>query len=205
MERTGGPCNEEQQRLEQKLQVQMHSLFLTQRSTVEQTQYQRLKKDLLKRMRQRRKELGVIEKVALLRSALSDYDSAVRDLKPFFVDNPERDAAERRLNELQGSIGDSSEAKDMKQRWKMEQLRRMPRQNRKFEVSPSLGLRLMVRPAGLGNFQFTGRRQVGPMSAPNEVAVGVVNDGNVMDVYNKKPSPPLIKFQPVIGLEFGFS
>merc|ERR1712039_905218 len=124
------------------------------------------------------------------------------ELLPEFVQNPERDRAESRLSELQWGIGDSPEAKEMQTRWKMDRLRRSPTQrSRRFSVSFSPGLRLMLRPDGLGNFQMRSRRQVGPPHNPNEVTFGVLNDGDVIDPYLKKPNPPLIKFQPTIGID----
>lgn len=196
-------CPAERQVLSDYLQHQLHSVFLIQRSTIEQVLFQRLKKQLLRRMRFKKRELNVKEKLRLLHSAMADYDGQVGELLPFFVPNSERDRAERRLSELQWGIGDTAEAKEMMQRWKMERLRRMPMRQSKGMPSISLspGMRLMFRPSGLGNFQLFSRRQVGPMHNPNEVSVAMHNDGHVIDVYNKKPRPPLIKFQPTLGVD----
>eukprot|EP00421_Protoceratium_reticulatum_P012027 CAMPEP_0168401132 /NCGR_PEP_ID=MMETSP0228-20121227/22951_1 /TAXON_ID=133427 /ORGANISM="Protoceratium reticulatum, Strain CCCM 535 (=CCMP 1889)" /LENGTH=327 /DNA_ID=CAMNT_0008414685 /DNA_START=51 /DNA_END=1034 /DNA_ORIENTATION=+ len=198
----GETCGPEREALAAVMQEQLHSIFLVQRSTIEQVLYQRLKKDLLRRMRRKKGELIVKDKLRMLHASMSEYDSQVRELLPFFVQNPERDRAERRLSELQWGIAETPEAKEMLQRWKMERLRRTPmRQSKGLSVSLSPGLRLMFRPSGFGNLQLYSRRQVGPPHNPNEVAVGVLNDGNVMDVYNKKPKPPLIKFQPMLGVD----
>eukprot|EP00435_Cladocopium_sp_Y103_P050123 s98_g15.t1 len=124
-------CDVERQALEQQLQKQLYSIFLEQRSIVEQVLYTRLKKDLLRRMRRKKRELSVKEKLKLLHAAMADYDDQVAELCPFFVANPERDRAERRLSELQWGIADTPEGKEMKQRWKMDRLRRAPtRQSR---------------------------------------------------------------------------
>jgi len=201
-----GSCEAARKVLDQELQHQLHSVFLVQRSTIEQVLYQRLKKDLLRKMRRKKRELNVKEKLKLLHGAMSDYDNQVQELLPFFVSNTERDRAEKRLSELQWGIGDTPEAKEMQQRWKMERMRRMPmRQSKGISVSLSPGMRLMFRPSGFGNFQVYSRRQVGPMHNPNEVSIGLHNDGNVVDVYNKKPTPPLIKFQPTIGIDVSAS
>jgi len=195
-------CTPEREALATEMQQQLHSVFLVQRSTIEEALYQRLKTELLKRMRRKKHELPVKDKLKLLHACMVEYDSQVRDLQPFFVQNSERDRAQRRLSELQWGIQDTPEAKEMQQRWKMERMRRMPqRQSRGLSVSLSTGFRLMFRPSGFGNFQMHSRRQVGPPHNPNEVAIGVLNDGDVIDVYNNKPKPPLIKFQPAIGID----
>jgi len=201
-DKAAGECSTERQALQEQIQRQLHSIFLVQRSIVEQVLYQRLKKDLLRRMRRKHSELGVKEKLSLLHAAMRDYDSQVGELLPFFVSNPERDRAERRLSELQWGIADTPEGKEMKQRWKMERLRRAPqRQSKDIAISLSPGMRMMFRPSGLGNFQLFSRRKVGPTNNPNEVAFGIHNDGKVIDVYDNKPHPPLIKFQPTIAIE----
>eukprot|EP00930_Biecheleria_cincta_P102181 TRINITY_DN93871_c0_g1_i1.p1 TRINITY_DN93871_c0_g1~~TRINITY_DN93871_c0_g1_i1.p1 ORF type:complete len:326 (+),score=62.35 TRINITY_DN93871_c0_g1_i1:24-980(+) len=195
-------CAEEREALSNLLQTQLHSFFLVQRSSIEQALYQSLKKNLLRKMRRKHRELNVKEKLKLLHGAMKEYDSQVGELLPAFVENSERDRAEKRLSELQWGIGDTPEAKEMMQRWKMERLRQMPmRQSKGISVSLSPGLRLMLRPGGFGNFQLNSRRQVGPIHNPNEISLAVHNDGNVMDVYNKKPKPPFIKFQPTIGVD----
>lgn len=118
------------------------------------------------------------------------------------AEESERDRAERRLSELQWGIGDTSEGKEMKQRWKMERMRRMPmRQSKGITASISPGMRLMVRPPGLGNMQMYSRRQVGPPHNPNEVAIGVLNDGDVVDVYNNEPRPRTFKLQPTMAID----
>jgi len=199
-------CATEREALQKDLQRQLYSIFLEQRSIVEQVLYTRLKKDLLRRMRRKKRELTVKEKLKLLHAAMADYDSQVAELCPFFVGNPERDRAEQRLSELQWGIADTPEGKEMKQRWKMDRLRRAPtRQSRDIAISLSPGMRLMLRPSGLGNFQLFSRRKVGPTNNPNEVAFGIHNDGKVIDVYNDKPHPPLIKFQPTIAIELSAS
>lgn len=198
-------CASEREVLEVELQKNLHSIFLAQRSSIEEVLFQRLRKDLLKRMRGKRRELNVQEKLKMMHGAMNEYDSQVKELQPSFVDDSERDRAEKRLSELQWGIGDTPEAKEMKQRWKMEQLRRMPmRQSSGISVSLSPGIRLMLRPEGLGNFQLYSRRQVGPPHNPNEVAIGVLNDGKVADVYHRKPKPPFIKFQPSVGVDLSF-
>lgn len=195
-------CANERKVLDSQLQQQLHAIFLVQRSTVEQTLYSRLRKELLRRMRRRRRPLDVREKLRLLQSAMEDYDSQARELQPFFVLDSERARAQKRLSELQWGIEEAPEAKEMKQRWKMERMRRMPmRQSKGISVSLSPGMRLMLRPSGLGNLQIYSRRQVGPPHNPNEVSIGVHNDGKISDVYNKKAQPPLVKFQPTIGID----
>jgi len=195
-------CQKERAALDGVLQRQLKAVFLAQSSTIEQALYQRLKKDLLRRMRRRRKELEVKEKLVLLQGAMNEYDAQVGELMPFFVQNSERDRAQKRLSELQWGIADTIEGKDMQQRWKMERMRRMQmRQSKGVSVSLSPGIRLMFRPDGLGNAQFFSRREVGPPHNPNEVSVAVLNDGNVADPYMKQPKPPLIKFQPSIGVD----
>merc|ERR1712183_935582 len=133
---------------------------------------------------------------------MREYDLLAQELRPVFVEDAERLRAEQRLSELQWGILETPEGKELQQKWKIEKMRRNPvRQSRGMSVSLSPGLRLMFRPEGMGNFQFSSKRQVGPPHNPNEVSIGVLNDGNVIDVYNQKPRPPLIKFQPTIGLD----
>lgn len=195
-------CNPERQALDRALREQLESIFLVQRSTIEQALYQRLRRELLRRMRRKKRELDVKEKLKLLNAALSDYDSQVRDLLPWFVQSSERERAKERLSELQWGIADTPEAKEMQKRWKMERMMRMQmRQSKGPSISLSYGMRLMIRPGGFGNLQAYSRRQVGPPHNPNEISVGVLNDGDVMDVYNKNPKPPLIKFQPTVGVD----
>lgn len=195
-------CKDQRQALERYMQEQLESIFLVQRSTIEQGLYQRLKKELLRRMRRKKRELDVKEKLKLMHSMMNEYDVQVRDLLPFFVESSERERAEQRLSELQWGIANTPEAKEMQKRWKMERMMRMPmRQSKGPSISLSYGMRLMFRPGGFGNLQVQSRRQVGPPHNPNEIAVGVLNDGDVMDVYNKKPKPPLIKFQPTVGVD----
>jgi len=198
-----GSCASERASVEKLLKQQLHSIFLVQRSTIEQVLYQRLKKDLLRKMQRKKRELNVKEKLRSLHSCMHDYDSQVRELLPAFVENTERDRAEKRLSKLQWGIHELPEAKEMQQRWKMERMRKMgtTRQSKGLSVSLSPGMRLMFRPSGFGNFQVYSRRQVGPPHNPNEVAMGVLNDGNVVDVYNKATQPPLIKFQPTVGID----
>lgn len=195
-------CSEERAEVEDTLKRELHALFLAQRSSIEQNLHRRLKKDLLRQMRRQRRELNVKEKLRLLHAALNVYDQQVEDLQPDFVDSPERERAEKRLSELQWSIHKTPEGKEMLQRWKMERTRRMPvRQSRGISVSLSPGVRVLARPAGFGNFQLSSHRTVGPPHNPNEISLGVLNDGSVIDVYNKKPSPPLIKVQGHLGID----
>jgi len=197
-----GQCDTERQALDQEVRQQITSIFLVQRSMVEQVLFQRLKKDLLRQMQRKSRELTMKEKLRLFHAAMHDYDVQVRELLPFFITNSERDRAEKRLSELQWGIVDMPEAKEMLQRWQNQKMRRLSmRQNKGFSLSMSPGMRLMFRPSGLGNLQISSRRQVGPPHNPNEVSIGVLNDGKVMDVYNKQPNPPLIKFQPTIGID----
>lgn len=195
-------CVTQREELHAELERQLHSIFLAQRSAIEQVLFQRLKKELLRRMRRKKAELPVKEKLKLLHSSMAEYDMQVRDLMPAFVDDSERDRAERRLSELQWGILDTPEGKELQQRWKMDRLRRMPmHQSRGLSVSLSPGMRVMFRPGGFGNIQLYSRRQVGPPHNPNEVAIGLLNDGEVMDVYNQKPKPPLVKFQPTVAVD----
>jgi len=202
-QRAIGGCAAERAEIEKILKQQLHSVFLLQRSTIEQVLYQNLKKDLLRKMQRKKRELNVKEKLRLLHESMSDYDSQVRELRPAFIENTERDRAEQRLSKLQWGIHELPEAKEMMAKWKMERMRKLGsmRQSKGLAVSLSPGMRLMFRPPGLGNFQVYSRRQVGPPHNLNEVAMGLLNDGDVMDIYNKRASPPLIKFQPTVGID----
>lgn len=119
------------------------------------------------------------------------------------MENTERDRAETRLSKLQWGVHELPEAVEMQQKWKMDKMRKLgsARQSKGLSLSLSPGLRLMFRPSGFGNLQVYSRRQVGPPHNPGEVSVGLLNDGSVMDIYNKAASPPLIKFQPTIGID----
>lgn len=195
-------CAVERQELETELQHQLHSIFLVQRSGIEESLYQRLKRDLLKRMRRKKAELDVKEKLTMLQKAMAEYDSQVKGLQPEFVENSERDRAEQRLSQLQWGIMDTQEGQEMQQRWKMDKMRRMPmHQSRGISVSLSPGINLMLRPPGFGNFQMQSKREVGPPHNANAVSIGLLNDGNVVDVYNDKPSPPKLKFQPTVSID----
>jgi len=196
----------ERAELAKELQNRLHSIFLVQRSSIEEALYQRLKRELLKRMRRKKKELLVKDKLKLMLAAMKEYDSQVRDLQPDFVENSERERAEKRLSELQFGILDTPEGKEMQEKWKIDKMKRNPmRQSRGISISLSPGLRLMFRPSGLGNFQASSKRQVGPPNNPNEVSIATLNDGDVIDVYPKKggprPRPPLIKFQPSVAVD----
>lgn len=196
-------CSRQRAEINQLLRQQLHSIFLVQRSNIEQLLYQRLKKDLLREMQRKSRELNVMEKLRLLKGSMRDYDARVRGLLPFFVENAERDRAESRLSRLQWGIHEAPEAQDMLQRWRMNSLRRSGTMHRprKLSVSLSPGLRLLFRPAGFGNFQVHSQRKVGPQHNLNEVSVGILNDGSVMDVYNQASKPPLLTFQPSIGVD----
>eukprot|EP00929_Paragymnodinium_shiwhaense_P027050 TRINITY_DN15967_c0_g1_i1.p1 TRINITY_DN15967_c0_g1~~TRINITY_DN15967_c0_g1_i1.p1 ORF type:complete len:325 (-),score=117.56 TRINITY_DN15967_c0_g1_i1:262-1236(-) len=195
-------CAAERQNMETELQHQLHSIFLVQRSSIEESLYQRLKRDLLKRMRRKKAELDVKEKLTMLQKAMKEYDSQVKNLQPAFVENSERDRAEQRLSTLQWGIMDTSEGQEMQARWKMDKMRRMPmHQSRGISVSLSPGMNLMFRPPGFGNFQLQSKREVGPPHNANEVSIGLLNDGKVVDVYNDKASPPKLKFQPTVSID----
>lgn len=196
----GNLCSRERDALQEDLCGQLLGIFFEQRSTVEQALFIRLRDNLLRNMRRRRGEVPVSQKLRMLHSAMRSYDSQVRDLQPFFAADSERSRAEERLSELQWGIAEQPEAKDMLQQWKMERLRRPVRQSR-LSVSLSPGMRLMLRPPGLGNLHFYSLRQVGPPHNSNEVAFGVLNDGDVADIYHKKARPPFAKFQPTLGVE----
>eukprot|EP00927_Polykrikos_kofoidii_P067935 TRINITY_DN63364_c0_g1_i1.p1 TRINITY_DN63364_c0_g1~~TRINITY_DN63364_c0_g1_i1.p1 ORF type:complete len:353 (-),score=63.35 TRINITY_DN63364_c0_g1_i1:109-1167(-) len=188
--------------LQKELGRTLHSIFLVQRSSIEEALYQRLKRDLLRRVRKKHRELPVKEKLKLLHEAMQEYDMQVRELQPEFVENPERDRAEQRLSKLQWAIMDTPEGKEIQQKWQMEKLRRNPtKQSRDVSVSFSPGMRLLLRPGGFGNFQLSSKRQVGPPHNPSEVSIGVLNDGSIIDVYRDKPKPPLVKFQPTVGID----
>lgn len=205
----GADCTAARTALRGTLQRRIHAVFLAQRALVEQVVYQRFKNDLLRRMRRKKSMLEVKERARLLRGAMKEYDSRVREVLPSFVPegSAERSLAEQRLGELAVRLEEQPEVKEMLQQWKIEKLRQssQQKQERQFSLSLSPGLRVMLRPGGTGNMQLLTRRQVGPPHNPNEVAVGILNDGNVIDVYNKKPSPPLLKLQPTIGVDVGFS
>lgn len=188
------------------LQQGLRTVFLVQRLTVEEMLCQRLRKDLLRKMWWKKRDLDVTEKLRLLHSVTKQYKTKVQDLQPSFVEDSESAHAEKRLSELQWGIGDTPEAKEMKQRWKLERMRQSPIRHRGgISVSLSPGLRLMLRPQGFGNIEFWSRRQVGQPQNPSEVSIGIVNDGLIGDIYNKKPRPPVVKLQPAVGVEFKFS
>lgn len=195
----------ERDMLDKELRRQLNEIFLMQQASIEEALFQRLKRDLLRKMWRKKGELAVKVKLKLLHAAMNDYDKQVVELMPAFVGDSERGRAEKRLSEMQWGILDTPEGKEMQQKWKVDKMRRSPtRQSRGISVSLSPGMRLMLRPSGLGNFQISSRRSVGPPHNPNEVSIGVLNDGNVIDVYNNKPRPPLIKFQPSVGIDLSF-
>jgi len=198
------PCAGEHEALRLELQRRLHSVFLAQRSAMERALHRRLKEDLLREMRLKCSDVDIQLKLRLLRAAVSDYESQAHELRPYFVeDDFERGHAQMRLSQVQWGIDDSPEALEMKQRWKIGRERRMPLRTFKRGASVSLspGLRLMLRPQGLGNLQISSRWLVGPPHNPSEVSIGVANDGSISDVYNRKPRPPLLKLQPTIGVQ----
>merc|ERR1712232_393087 len=128
--------------LGQQLQRQLHVLFFTQQSTLEEKAYQRLKKDLIRKMWRTGGDLPVRIKLRLLRIVMREYDAQIRELMPEFIKDSERARVERRLSELQWGILDTPEGKDLQQRWQTDRIRRMPmRQSRGISVSLSPGMR----------------------------------------------------------------
>mmetsp|Transcript_89379 Transcript_89379/g.257805 ORF Transcript_89379/g.257805 Transcript_89379/m.257805 type:complete len:188 (+) Transcript_89379:1-564(+) len=184
--------------------MRLHSIFLEQSSSIEQVLYQRLKKDLLWRMRRKGQELDVWEKLRLLRLSMKDYDAKVRDLLPSFVESAERERVEQRLSSLQWAIHETPEGKELREKWKADRLKQMGtvRQSRGVSISYTPGLRLLFRPPGFGNLKVSSKRSVGAPHNPSEVVLGVLNDGSIVDVYRKKPAPPLINAQPTIAIDF---
>jgi len=201
-------CASERKALQETLENQLHAVFLAQSTSIEQVLYQQLKKKLLRRLRAKRGELSVKEKFKLLHDATAEYDEKVADLQPSFVTNSGHERAEKRLSELQWDIEKTPEAKEMLNRWQQAKLRRSMG-SRKMEPSFSLspGLRLMLRPdflGGLGTLQAKANREVGDAHNPAEISIGVLNDGQVADIYNSKPHPQVAKIQPVLNMEIRF-
>mmetsp|Transcript_31539 Transcript_31539/g.57971 ORF Transcript_31539/g.57971 Transcript_31539/m.57971 type:complete len:335 (+) Transcript_31539:117-1121(+) len=201
-------CASERKALQKSLENQLHAVFLAQSTSIEQVLYQQLKKKLLRRLRAKRGELSVKEKIKLLHDATAEYDEKVADLQPSFVTNSGHERAEKRLSELQWDIEKTVEAREMLNRWQQAKLRRsMGARKMEPSVSLSPGLRLMFRPdflGGLGTLQAKGNREIGEAHNPAEISIGVLNDGQVADIYNSKPHPPVAKIQPVLNLELRF-
>jgi len=206
-EEGGAGPEEAAEELQGEVERQLQAIFFAQRALVEQAVYKRLKADLLRRMRRKKRALIPKERANALQRALKEYDGRVKDLIPSFM--PERGAeralAEQTLAQLAATLDELPEAKDLLSGWRIEQLRRQSRGPRGISVSFSPGLRIMMRPDGFGNLQLNTKRQVGPPNNPNEVSLAVLNDGNVMDVYRKQPKPPLFKFQPTVAMDVSLS
>mmetsp|Transcript_26483 Transcript_26483/g.39398 ORF Transcript_26483/g.39398 Transcript_26483/m.39398 type:complete len:277 (-) Transcript_26483:16-846(-) len=187
--------------LQRTLESELTAAFFIQRSSLEDSLYKRLKKDLLKKMRWLGRELTVQEKIALLQPVLTSYDKQASGLRPPFVPDAERAQVERRFSELQWGIQDTAEGQELEQQWKVEKLRRASGRKRGLSMSFSPGLRVMLRPPGLGNFEVFSNRQLGHTAGSGEISVGIFNDGSIADVYNKKAHPARWKLQPTLGID----
>jgi len=197
-------CSAERKALQENLEKQLYAIFLAQSSSVEQVLYQKLRKNLLRRLRRKKGELNIKEKLKMLHAATAEYDEKVADLQPFFVTDSGHDRAEQRLSELQWGVEQTPEAKEMMNRWNTDRMRRAMGGRKTPSLSmPGMGLgwRLMLRPdalGGLGGFQMNARRET---ATGNEYSFGVLNDGKVADIYNDKEKPQFAKFQPIVALE----
>lgn len=160
-----------------------------------------MKEELLRRMKRKKDKLDVYEKLKVLHNSMKAYDQRMAELRPFFMDDSERNFTERRLSKLQWGIDDEREAKEMKGKWAEERIRKFQRSQRNgISVSLSPGLRVLLRPHGLGNFQISSRHRVGSPFNPNEVSMNMINDGNIPDTNNGKPRPPFVSVQPTLNV-----
>lgn len=205
-------CGPSRSTLEAMVVREAWKVFLVQRRLLEETVADSLSDQLLRRTRRRKGPLRVQEKLDLLQKAIASYSAGVGRMRPELLSEasedgpgssrgepaqgePEQAEVERRLGELQFEVELSADGRavlgDLEQQRQRQLLRR-----RASGVSVSLdpGLRVMVRPEGLGNLQVFSEGPVGPA----RVNVGVMNDGLIADVYREHPVPPKISLQPAV-------
>lgn len=195
-----GSCGDERSALEALIAREVWTTFLVQRRLLEEDVAGSLSGRLLLGMQRRGEPLRVQEKVDMLREAVASYGSRVKRLLPTAAEyDPELAQVEQRLGELQ--FGIEASAKGRAVLWNLEQRRQkrlLKKRAHGVAVSLDPGLRVMLRPEGLGNLQIFSEGPVGPPNMPGLVKVGIMNDGSIADVYREHPVPPKIAVQPAV-------
>eukprot|EP00931_Biecheleriopsis_adriatica_P122631 TRINITY_DN97632_c0_g1_i1.p1 TRINITY_DN97632_c0_g1~~TRINITY_DN97632_c0_g1_i1.p1 ORF type:complete len:338 (-),score=72.73 TRINITY_DN97632_c0_g1_i1:39-998(-) len=198
----GGACAAQRAALVDTVRKEAMNVFLAQRLIAERRATDRLSTQLLDKMERRRGRLRVQEKMDLLRQEIQAYKSAVKSLLPAWASeggDPHEASAELRLSQAQFAIEETSAGLALQNRWNKERLKRaLSKRAQGVSVSLDPGLRVLVRPEGLGNLQIFGVGPAGPPDHPATVNVGVVNDGSIADVYREYPEPPLLAVQPAV-------
>lgn len=197
-----GTCAAQRSALETALHQEAWNAFLQQRQLTEQDQGDILADDLLRAMKRRGGPLRVQEKVELLKKSVRAYHSKVESLTPEWAveqGDPESEEAERRLGELQFRIEDTADGRRLRGAWDRARVNKLMNERAHgMSVSLDPGLRVMLRPEGLGNLQVFSVGPAGPPDHPAEVQIGIMNDGSIADVYREHPVPPKIALQPAV-------
>mmetsp|Transcript_73401 Transcript_73401/g.192463 ORF Transcript_73401/g.192463 Transcript_73401/m.192463 type:complete len:319 (-) Transcript_73401:146-1102(-) len=197
-----GRCAAQRASLQSTVRREAWNAFLAQRQLTEQDVGDELADRLLSSMKRRGGPLRVQEKVDMLRDSVRSYNSKVQRLLPEWVEeqgDAEKSEAERRLGELQFRIEDTQEGRMLRAKWDQARIKKVMNE-RAHGMSLSLdpGLRLMIRPEGLGNLQVFSVGPAGPPNNPAQVQIGILNDGSIADVYREHPTPPKIALQPAV-------
>lgn len=195
-----GACTDERAILESLMVGEVHEAFSVQRQLLEDEVAKTLSQRLLQGMWRRGGPLRVWEKVAMLREAAASYESGLARL---LIANLRSDVSsaevEERLGQLQFGIEASTEGNTVLEA--LEQKRRqrlLDTRAHGVAVSVDPGLRVMVRPEGLGNFQIFSEGPVRPFGSSGNMHVGIINDGSIADVYREHPVPPMLAVQPAM-------
>mmetsp|Transcript_86582 Transcript_86582/g.278008 ORF Transcript_86582/g.278008 Transcript_86582/m.278008 type:complete len:327 (+) Transcript_86582:58-1038(+) len=183
------------------------ALCSVQRRLAEDASRRALASRLLRAMRRRKGPLRAQEKVSALQVAVSDYRQKVRELTPTWAvplhSSDDELAVEHNLGEVEFGIEDSPDGRTVqhqnKQHWQQQLLSKRAHGISAFWEP---GLRVLVRPDGIGNLQFFAS---GPLLAPSgsriNIHFGVVNDGSMSAVYREHPVVPEVVAQPALHVD----
>mmetsp|Transcript_126856 Transcript_126856/g.206236 ORF Transcript_126856/g.206236 Transcript_126856/m.206236 type:complete len:328 (+) Transcript_126856:84-1067(+) len=206
LEDAGSPedCSSQREMLKEEVRKDILAMLPIFQQLSERVIAQELRKRLLRKMRWRSAPLRVQEKIDMLQEAVRRYREAMRSMVPSWAtldQDLEQAGVERRFGEIQWGIEDSAEGRALRRTWEQKQLRRLMSE-RAPGVSVSLdpGLRVMVRPPGMGNVQVYSSGLLGSPNRPARVDVGVMNDGSIADIYRESPVPPVLSVQPALGV-----
>jgi len=197
-----GSCAAQRDALQSTMHKEAWNAFLTQRQLTEMDSCDALADRLLRSMKRRGGPLRVQEKVDILKDAVKGYNSKVKRQMPEWAQemgDPLKLEAEARLGEMQFRIEDTQEGRFLRNKWDNTRLKKVMN-DRAHGMSVSLdpGLRVMLRPEGLGNLQVFSVGPAGPPNNPAQVQIGIMNDGSIADMYREHPVPPKIALQPAV-------
>lgn len=206
LEDAGSPgcCNSQREELKDGMREEILAVLPSFQQLTERAIAQDLRKRLLLKMRRRSAPLRVQEKIELLQVAVRKYREAMQSLVPSWASldqDVEQAGVERRFGEIQWGIEDSEEGRALRRMWEQKHIQQLMSE-RAPGVSVSLdpGLRVMIRPPGMGNVQVYSSGPVGPPNRPARIDIGFMNDGSIADIYREVPAPPVLSVQPALGV-----